>query len=72
MLRIHQILQIAQCRQLTGQWKSDVIDAVLQNPPEPDKILRLHDVYGDKVLEIFLGGPETIPGLLNAYSQGVK
>jgi hypothetical protein len=63
--------KIAQFRQLTGQWKSDVINAVLQNPPEPDKILRLHSVYASKVLAIFLGGPDTIPGLLDAYSQGV-
>jgi hypothetical protein len=63
--------KIAHFRQLTGQWQSDVINAVLQNPPEPDKILRLHSVYADKVLEIFLGGPDTIPELLDAYSQGV-
>ena len=63
--------KVGQFRQLTGQWKSDVINAVLQNPPEPDKILRLHGVYADKVLAIFLGGPDTIPGLLDAYSQGV-
>jgi hypothetical protein len=63
--------KIAQFRQLTGQWQSDVINAVLQNPPEPDKILRLHSVYADKVLAIFLGGPDTIPELLDAYSQGV-
>jgi hypothetical protein len=62
----------AQFRQLTGQWKTDVINAVLQNPPDGDKILRLHSVYADKVLAIFLGGPDTIPGLLDAYSQGVK
>jgi hypothetical protein len=63
--------KIAQFRQLTGQWKSDVINAVLQSLPEPEKILRLHGVYADKVLAIFLGGPDTIPELLDAYSQGV-
>jgi hypothetical protein len=63
--------KIGKFRQLTGQWQSDVINAVLQNPPDPDKILRLHGVYADKVLEIFLGGPDTIPELLDAYSQGV-
>jgi hypothetical protein len=63
--------KVAQFRQLTGQWQSDVINAVLSQPPEPDKILRLHSVYADTVLEIFLGGPDTIPGLLDAYSQGV-
>ena len=61
-----------QFRQLTGQFQSDVINAVLTQPPEPDKILRLHQVYADKVLNIFLGGPDTIPGLLDAYSDGVK
>jgi hypothetical protein len=63
--------KIAQFRQLTGQWKSDDINSVFQSPPEPEKILRLHGVYADKVLAIFLGGPDTIPGLLDAYSQGV-
>jgi hypothetical protein len=64
--------KIGQFRQLTGQWKSDVINVVLRNPPEPEKIPRSHSVYADKVLAIFLGGPDTIPGLLDAYSQGVK
>ena len=63
--------KLSQFRLLTGQFKTDVINAVLQSPPEPDKILRLHGVYADKVLAIFLGGPDTIPGLLDAYSQGV-
>ena len=56
---------------LTGEFKTDVINAVLQSPPEPDEILRLHGVYADKVLAIFLGGPDAIPELLEAYSQGV-
>jgi hypothetical protein len=64
--------KIGQFRQLTGQWKSDAINAVLQSPPDPDKIIRLHGVYAERVLAIFLGGPDTIPGLLDAYSQGVK
>lgn len=64
--------KIAQFRQLTGQWKTNVINAVLQNPPEPDKILRFQEVYADKVLAIFLSGPDSISGLLDDYNQGVK
>jgi hypothetical protein len=64
--------KLSQFRLLTGQFKTDVINPVLQSPPEPDKILRLHGVYADKVLAKFPGGPDTIPGLLDTYSQGVK
>jgi hypothetical protein len=63
--------KIAQFRQLTGQFKSDVINAVLQSPPEPERILGLLNSYDDGVERIFLGGPDTIQGLLDAYSQGV-
>lgn len=64
--------KIAQFRQLTGQLKTDVINAVLQSPQKPDKIQRLHEVYANKILAIFLGGPDNIPKLLDAYSKGVK
>ena len=63
--------KIGQFRQLTGQWKSEVINALLSQPPEPEKIPEFHKVYTDGVLRIFLGGPDTIPRLLDAYSQGV-
>ena len=65
-------MKIGDFRKLTAQFERDVINAVLVDPPEPDKILRLHQIYADKVLNIFLGGPDTIPGLLDAYSAGVK
>jgi hypothetical protein len=63
--------KIAQFRQLTGQFKSDVINAVLSQPPEPERIFGLLNSYNDGVERIFLGGPDTIQGLLDAYSQGV-
>lgn len=63
---------LTEFRKLTAQFERDVINAVLQNPPDGDKILRLQQAYADKVLNIFLGGPDTIPGLLNAYNDGVK
>jgi hypothetical protein len=63
--------KIAQFRQLTGQFKCDVINAVLVSPPEPERILGLLNSYNDGVERIFLGGPDTIQGLLDAYNQGV-
>jgi hypothetical protein len=56
---------------LTGEFKTDVINAVLVNPPEPDKIPEFHKVYTDGVLRIFLGGPDTIPELLQDYGRNV-
>ena len=61
----------SQFRQLTGQFKTDIIDAELVAPPEGDKVLRLLNAYGDGVERIFLGGPDTIPGLLEQYQQAV-
>ena len=58
-------------RQLTGQFKSDVINAVLQNPPEPDRIFGLLNSYDDGVERIFSGGPDTIPELLHDYGRNV-
>jgi hypothetical protein len=49
--------KIGQFRQLTGQWKSDVINAVLQSPPEPDKIPELLQDYGRNLFQIFGLGP---------------
>jgi hypothetical protein len=63
--------KIGQFRQLTGQFKSDVINAVLSNPPEPDKIFGLLNSYDDGVERIFLGGPDTIPVLLQDYGRNV-
>jgi len=63
--------KMAQFRQLTGQWKTDVINAVLQPPPNGDKIAEFHKVYTDGVLRIFLGGPDTIPELLQDYGRNV-
>ena len=63
--------KIGQFKQLTGQWKSDDINAVLQSPPEPDKIPEFHKVYTDGVSRIFLGGPDTNPELLQDYGQNV-
>ena len=63
--------QIGEFQKLTAQFKTDVIDAVLQAPPEPDKVLRLLNAYGDGVERIFLGGPDTVPGLLEQYQQAV-
>ena len=57
----------SQFRQLTGQFKTDIIDAVLVAPPEGDKVLRVLNAYGDGVERIFLGGP----GLLEQYQQAV-
>src|SRR6478672_5866907 len=45
--------KIGQFRQLTGQFKTDVINAVLVSPPEPEKIPEFHKVYTDGVLRIF-------------------
>ena len=64
--------KLAQFRQLSGQFQIDVINALLSNPPARDKIPEFDKVYTDGVLRIFLGGPDTIPGLLDAYSQGVE
>ena len=64
--------KLAQFRQLSGQFQIDVINALLSNPPAHDKIPEFDKVYTDGVLRILLGGPDTIPGLLDAYSQGVK
>ena len=63
--------KIGQFRQLTGQFKTDVINAVLVSPPEPEKIPEFHKVYTDGVLRIFLGGPDTIPELLQDYGRNV-
>ena len=63
--------KIGQFRQLTGQFKTDVISAVLVSPPEPEKIPEFHKVYTDGVLRIFLGGPDTIPELLQDYGRNV-
>jgi hypothetical protein len=54
---------------LTGEFKTDIINAVLVNPPEPDKIPEFRKVYTDGDLRIFLGGPDTIPGLLQDYGR---
>ena len=54
----------AEFKKFTGQFKTDVLNAVLSNPPEPNKIPELHKVYTDGTLSIFLGGPDTIPVLL--------
>jgi hypothetical protein len=56
---------------LTGEFKTDIINALLSNPPEPDKIPEFHKIYTDGVLRIFLGGPDTIPGLLQDYGRNV-
>jgi hypothetical protein len=58
-------------RQLTAEFKTDVMNALLSNPQEPEKIPEFHKVYTDGVLRIFLGGPDTIPGLLENYGRGV-
>ena len=63
--------KIGQFRQLTGQFKTDVINAVLVSPPEPEKIPEFHKVYTDGVSRIFLGGPDTIPELLQDYGRNV-
>ena len=54
----------------TGEFKTEVINAVLSNPPEPDKIPE-HKVYTDGALRIFLGGPDTIPDLLQDYGRNI-
>jgi hypothetical protein len=64
--------KLAQFRQLSGQFQIDVINALSSNPPAHDKIPEFDKVYTDGVLRILLGGPDTIPGLLDACSQGVK
>ena len=59
-------------RQLTAKFKTDVMNALISNPPEPDRIPELHKVYTEVALKIILGGPDTLPGLLDAYSQEVQ
>ena len=59
-------------KQLTAKFKTEVMNTLLSNPPEPDKIPELHKVYTDGALSIFLGGPDTLLGLLDGYSQGVQ
>ena len=62
---------LAEFRKLTAQFQRDVINAVLINPPEPDRIFGLLNSYDDGVERIFLGGPDTIPELLQDYGRNV-
>ena len=62
---------LTEFRKLTAQFERDVINAVISNPPEPDRIFGLLNSYDDGVERIFLGGPDTIPGLLQDYGRNV-
>ena len=55
--------KVGQFGQQTGQFKTDVINAKLSNPPEHDRIFGLLNSFDDGAECIFLGGPDTIPEL---------
>lgn len=64
---------VCKSRKLTHEFEKDVIGLV-GNPDEvpPSPVVgELHRVYTDGALRIFLGGPDTIPALIENYQQAV-
>jgi hypothetical protein len=62
-----------QFKKLTNEFEKAVIGLVgnpNELPPSP-AVSELHRVYTDGALRIFLGGPDTIPVLLEDYQQEV-
>ena len=45
--------QCTEFKKLTSQFEKDVIDAALQQPPDPDRIQTLLDQYNDDVMALF-------------------
>jgi hypothetical protein len=75
-LNFNQVYAPRQCagcgefKKLTHEFEKNVINAI-GNPeitPGPRELL---SAYVDDVNNIFLGGPDTIPGLLEQYQQAV-
>ena len=56
-------------RQLTGQFQKDVTTALRIG--DASEVPALLNIYTTKVLEIFLGGPDTIPELVADYKADV-
>ena len=53
----------AEFKKLTGQFKTDFLNVLLQNPPEPDRLQSILDSYIDEFNRIFLGVADDIPEL---------
>ena len=62
--------EYSEFRQLTGQFQKDVTTELRIG--DPSEVPALLDTYTMKVLDIFLGGPDTIPGLVADYKAGVE
>ncbi|HEY7109978.1 MAG TPA: hypothetical protein VH415_11140 [Nitrososphaeraceae archaeon] len=59
----------AEFKTLTGQFKTELVNALESNPSDFNKIGELHKVYTDGALRIFLGGPDTIPAQVKDDAQ---
>ena len=62
--------EIKDFKKLTHEFEKNVISGVW-NPGDSPPIRELVDAYGLDVMRIFLGGPETIPGGLEVYQEGI-
>ena len=57
-------------KKLTHEFEKNVISGQW-NPGDTPPIRVLVDDYGQDIMDIFLGGPDTIPGLLEQYQLAV-
>jgi hypothetical protein len=62
--------EIKDFKKLTHEFEKNVISGVW-NPGDSPPLRELVDAYGLDVMRIFLGGPDTIPGALVAYQEGI-
>jgi hypothetical protein len=63
--------QIGEFKKLTHDFEKNVIgDPNVSQGPQPH-LRELLDAYANDVTQIFLGGPDTIPGLLEQYQLAV-
>jgi hypothetical protein len=62
--------EIKDFKKLTFAFEKNVISGVW-NPGDSPPLRELVDAYGLDVMRIFLGGPDTIPGALIVYQEGI-
>ena len=62
--------KIGEFKKLTHEFEKNVISGVW-NPGDSPPIRELVDAYGLDVMQIFLDGPDTIPGALILYQEAI-
>jgi hypothetical protein len=59
----------ADFKKLTGQFKTDFLNELLQTQPEPDRLQSILDSYIEEFDRIFLGVPEPLQEAVNDPAQ---